>query len=545
MMLKIKENREIICIFVASGIIGVIIFLLSYDLRVLDVTNDSWLMQGGDITQHYLGWRFYRNSPWQLKFGLIEGILYPHRISIIYTDSIPIFAVFFKLLSPILPENFQYFGIWGLFSFFMTGGIASIIIKKFTNNKYVCIIGSIFFSYSPYIFQRMYGHTALAGQWIILLAIAIWVNRSYFNSLKRQLIAWIVVLCTGELVHIYFVPMIIIIMCGFYLHEFLETKQIKNAFIVGISSVVSALFLLFLFGAFETTGGMVEEGLGIYSANLNALWNPINREYSQIMPLWTVRDGQGEGFGYLGFGILCLVVISLIIWLGLKIRKKQWIDHNKINFSVALTAVMAAFLILALSPSITFNDKILFTIPYPRIIYSALSIFRASGRFIWPVGYLIMFLVIRYICKIKRDTIIIAILCIAVLVQVSDISVMPKGNWIKTTGEYNSLLISDKWEDLTKKYKHIVFVSYEDIREDLPLLYSFAYYASENNMTINYFYTARVNENLIRKHTEGYLEDIRNNTVEDDIIFVFFIEPIVDTGELNMMELDGITIGVK
>jgi len=552
-MLKVKENIdkhsdfiESVCIFIVSGMIGVIIFLLTYDVQVLDVTNDSWLMQGGDITQHYLGWRFYRSSPWQLQFGLIEGILYPFKLSIIFTDSIPIFAVLFKILSPILPETFQYFGIWGVFSFFMTGGIASVVIKKFTKNKYICIIGSVFFSFSPFIFQRMYSHTALAGHWIILLAIAIWVYRSYFNSLKRQLLAWMFLLCIGELVHIYYVPMIIIIMGGFYLHEFLETKKIKNALIVGISSVVSALLILFLFGAFGAGGGLSEGGLGYYSANLNALWNPIRSGFSRIMPALAARDGQGEGFGYLGFGMICMVTISLIVWIGMKIKQKRWLNQESISLTISLTAVFAIFAILAVSPTITFNDKILFVIPYPQIIYSALSIFRASGRFIWPIGYLIMFCVIRYLCKLKRDTIKIAILSFFIILQIYDISTiaMHCSSWIKNAETFNSLLISDKWGALTKEYKHIVFIPYENIKENLPLLYSFAYYASENNMTINYFYTARVNEAAVLEQMGNYLYEIENDSVGDDIIFVFLDKSAVNT-KLNIMELDGITIGVK
>ncbi len=69
---------------------------------------------GGDPSQHYLGWEFYRRSDWFFPLGLTDQLAYPLKTSVIYTDSIPLFAVFFKLFRHILPAQFQYFGIWGV-----------------------------------------------------------------------------------------------------------------------------------------------------------------------------------------------------------------------------------------------------------------------------------------------------------------------------------------------------------------------------------------------------------------------------------------------
>lgn len=47
-------------------------------------------------------------------------------VSVLYTDSIPLFAIFFKALSPLLPETFQYFGLFGLMCYMLNGGFAGI-----------------------------------------------------------------------------------------------------------------------------------------------------------------------------------------------------------------------------------------------------------------------------------------------------------------------------------------------------------------------------------------------------------------------------------
>ena len=99
-------KKEVIKIFLIGGLIGAVFFLMCYGWQILDVTNDGWLLSGEDISQHYIGWKFYRASAWHFPIGQIDGILYPDTSCIVFSDSIPLFAIFFKLISPILPETF-------------------------------------------------------------------------------------------------------------------------------------------------------------------------------------------------------------------------------------------------------------------------------------------------------------------------------------------------------------------------------------------------------------------------------------------------------
>ena len=103
-----------IFIFSCSGLFGALFFIFIFGTAILDFRYTDWLMNYNDLTQHYLGWEFFRISSWSFPLGLLENIVYPYRISVIYTDSIPLFAMFFRLLSPLLPSGFQYFGLFGI-----------------------------------------------------------------------------------------------------------------------------------------------------------------------------------------------------------------------------------------------------------------------------------------------------------------------------------------------------------------------------------------------------------------------------------------------
>lgn len=54
-------------LMLTSAIIGAILFIAIYGARILDPTYEDWLFQGGDLTQHYLGWTFFRMSDWDFS----------------------------------------------------------------------------------------------------------------------------------------------------------------------------------------------------------------------------------------------------------------------------------------------------------------------------------------------------------------------------------------------------------------------------------------------------------------------------------------------
>jgi hypothetical protein len=141
-------------------------------------------MVGSDLSQHYIGWEYFKATPWTFPLGMIDKLLYPGSISILYTDSIPIFALFFKLFPAVRAGTFQYFGIWGLLSYALQGGFGALIVSKYTKKAYLCWALSLFFSFSTIMVQRMFLHTALGSQFLILAAISIWVFKtSYIISL--------------------------------------------------------------------------------------------------------------------------------------------------------------------------------------------------------------------------------------------------------------------------------------------------------------------------------------------------------------------------
>lgn len=71
----LSYTNKLWVIMLLSGLIGAILFISIYGVKILDPTYEDWLFEGGDLTQHYLGWVFYRRSGWHFPIGLIDNIL--------------------------------------------------------------------------------------------------------------------------------------------------------------------------------------------------------------------------------------------------------------------------------------------------------------------------------------------------------------------------------------------------------------------------------------------------------------------------------------
>ena len=116
-----------------GALLGVLVFLAVYGVRVLDPTSVDWILNSlsPDPIQHYLGWELFRRSPVHLPYiGANYNAVYPFRTSVLFTDSLPLAALFFKLLGGILPTRFQYFGWWGLLCYALQGGLAQAVIAR-------------------------------------------------------------------------------------------------------------------------------------------------------------------------------------------------------------------------------------------------------------------------------------------------------------------------------------------------------------------------------------------------------------------------------
>ncbi len=497
--------------------LSTLIFITIYGWKILNVTYTDWLMYGTDLTQHYLGWKAYRLSQWSFPFGLIDNLSYPFKVSVIYTDSIPLLAVPCKLLSGILPKEFQYFGLWGLGCYILQGVLAAHILGKFTQKKWVRIIGAVLLCLTPVVIQRMYYHSALAGQWVLFIGIGLLLEKQNGEDNKKlyKAVLWMAVL--SALIHMYFVLMNGIILMGICLKNYLEKKNWKIVLTLLLEYVLIALLVVGLLGGFSGGIASSKEGLGDYAFNLNGFVNPYGAAegtavFFRNLPIYAMW--ADEGYTYMGAGIICVIVCAIITFCIVRMSGKHLIRQ-----ALPVVVTMSISLAFAASPRVAWGNHLLFEIPLPNAMREIWAIFRATGRVAWVAMYIIIFVSLMQMSKLNKKGLCEFLLMLGVIIQVFDLSNMikQKHTTYAQTYRYESPLHETIWNEMATDpdIKHIIYVSEFNIFEK----FTFTQFALENDMTTNDFYFARSNTERIDHYTEQMLQ-----TGPDDTMFIFSLE---------------------
>lgn len=172
----ILQMKSIHWMVFSSAAIGIVYFVLVLGTRIIDPTEIAWLMERIDWSQHFLGWYLFRSEPWQFPPGRLASVEHPLGASLGYTDSIPLLAVLLKPFHGVLPEDFQYFGLWLALCFCLQGLFGALLIRTASENLGVQLLGAAFFVVSPILLARI-GHPALCCHWLLLAALWLYVRR--------------------------------------------------------------------------------------------------------------------------------------------------------------------------------------------------------------------------------------------------------------------------------------------------------------------------------------------------------------------------------
>lgn len=483
----VKRNTAILW----AMVIGAFLFICVYGVHILNPTYVDWMITGGDRPQHYLGWVAYRNSRWFFPIGLTDQLSYPSKTSVIFTDSIPLLAVFFKLFSPLLPHRFQYFGIWGLLTFVLNGAFSAKILQKYMKSDLQVILGSVFYILSFQVLQRMFAHTALAGHWLILWAICLLVYRDRM-SYRRKMGAWLSLGAVSSAVHLYLLLMCGIVLLGFLLVEIVEQRadRLRTRFLrtVGylLSFVGAAAAVIALLGGFSSGMSAVNGGIGAYSLNLNGFINP--QWHGQLLRTYTQLDTQHEGFSYLGAGILFMLLCTGIE-LAVKSNRENIRKYSPLWLGVTLAFCIA--FVLAVFPTVTFGDEIIKHFIVRSFMLKVWGTFRASGRIAWICVYLFFLFALcgdYRIVSARRKSMVLAVALILQLVDLSGFMVEKHTLWT-TNYTYYPLLIQDNWDTLWNEGEagHLAVMDDYSMDKHCDLVF----WALDRGISVNKFTFAR------------------------------------------------------
>lgn len=363
-----------------------------------------------DVAQHLSGWYAFVHEPWHFPLLKIYLLNYPDGTSISLTDSIPIFAVIFKLLREILPEGFNYFGIFILVNYFFQAFAALVLAISLNRKNYLATLGFVLFALSAPPLSLFVGYEeSLTCQGLLILAIS-----GYFFVFNNKLnlggahLLFGILLILSLIIHPYFTAMIY----PFYL---LSLWQLKKRGTVSWHSFLIPIISMHLFILLEVMVfglGIGTNAAGQFGIQALNLIQPFSGGLFTFNPLSKVYPDITENVGYLGLGLQFAIVMALLM------QSKNLVFLCKKYKGLFLLFVL--FIIISIYGDVWFGPHHLFTLKAPSFFLT--NDFRTNERFIWPVWYLAMAFVLVTLSRDCKQKAMLWFIPIMLAMQLMDVS---------------------------------------------------------------------------------------------------------------------------
>ena len=540
-----------------GALLGALVFLAVYGVRVLDPTSVDWILNNPspDPAQHYLGWELFRRSPVHLPYiGANYNAVYPFRTSVLFTDSLPLAALLFKLLGGVLPTRFQYFGWWGLLCYMLQGSLAQAVIARIagvqptvdrggskaaigvimspqqTAKLWGSVAGAGLLVLFPALTMRMFAHTALAANWLVMLALYLWLRSDeLMPTTRRACFVWagMGLLCAG--IHLYYLPMVGLVLVGYAVRRTLQ-KCGPAAVLAPIAAFCAAVLAeLVLLGAFAVNFAGYSNGY-LSGADYLGLFVP-----------WLAQSWEQNVYAGIGTSLAVVLAVFSIVCNARKAERFFTAHHDWV---VAGVVVLVLDLLAAGGNAITVNGKTLFTVPIPQFLMDFWAMFSSCARLAWVAGMLLAAvgcgLVLRFWDNGVVPTLMLAVCAVAQGWGMREV-LANKASYFHTDSTYadQSLLTDPVWEQIAAsgRYSHLAFATFDFEHDEF---WDLADFAADHGWTSNSFYMAHMDGNLAAVTLPGEL-----NELSADTLYAFIDEDELarSSYDLYYYRLDGILIG--
>jgi hypothetical protein len=239
--------------------------------------------------------------------------------------------------------------------------------------------------------------------------------------------------------------------------------------------------------------------------------------FLKALPLGT--DGQYEGYGYLGFGMILMLLTAFSLSF-----QERWPRLKEFwgKYWPLIIAISLCFL-FALSNHIYIGRLTLLSYK-PGFLENIFNTFRSGGRFIWPVFYCLYIAVIITLSKKVPAKTVMVILLAALWIQVMDISTLIKSRHDAFVDKkYTGRLKNAGWALFGSQYKYVEMhgLSWTDGMADI------AHWAANHGLKINDFYFAR-NPKDYYKTLDTQRKNLESGRLRRDTLYINPVLGVID-----------------
>jgi hypothetical protein len=354
-------------------LIAIVYFQVVFGFAIMNPRNLQWLVDvQHDLMMFLTTTSYYRFSSWSFPITRFDTLAYPVGTSIAVADAVPLLAVPFKLLDPLLPRGaFQYFGAWMFVCVWLQALVAKRTFALLKVSPALQWIGTLLLTANlPQAFAIF--HFPHWAQFLILYGFYLVLQ----PELPLRRVCGLLVVTTW--VNPYLLVMVLATVTAVFVRHWRTPRLLSKVALAGAITVFSC----YLVGYFHFSAGQASEG--DYMADLDTLFNA--QGTGLLGPKLAPLREYDQGYGYLGLGGLAMLLLLLVKPFWPAWRKRQ-------VHSPALLIVCVLMALYAFGTNPLFRGQQLGQIGWLHDLAAPLlSRLRSTGRFIWPIwSYIILF----------------------------------------------------------------------------------------------------------------------------------------------------------
>lgn len=371
--------------YAVAAVLALLILFQMYPLSFL--RGEGEYFEISDVAANVTGWLFYLRDTWHFPLLHTERLNFPTGVSIAFTDSIPVAALLFKAIAAWLPDGFHYFGWWHALIFVTQGMAAAMLIRALgVRNALGVVVAVIFALVWPALLHRFW-HMALMTHSFLLFALAIYfLGRTNQIGSRSAALTLAGLSVLAMIVHPYLLALCFAIFFAYLVDQGLSGEGWKRQLLPLFGSLAGVALAAYLLG-YLARGGNFADGFGVYSMNLLSPFCG-----GRVALCNGMRDAQqGEGLNYFGLGLLLLLPFAIA---AASLRARELVRRYP-----ALLLVMLMLALYAFSNRIYWGQHKVLSYDLHSAFNPLIGTFRASGRFFWPVGYLVLFATLAVVLK--------------------------------------------------------------------------------------------------------------------------------------------------
>lgn len=513
--------------------------------------NTSWLMNAwsGDAAQNQLSFEFFMRAPllqWPLT-ATPDNIAGSSQVIASGNG----FSIIAKLLLWFSDAKLQFSGIWIVCLFGLQGFFSERLLSRYLNSTLAPILGAVFFILAPaFLYRIALAHYELAAHFLIIWFLDLAARN------ERRRMPWALLLSMTMFINLYIWVMVAFLFAAYLVQQFSNFRfreLLRLAALPGAFSVI--LFFVMGYGTYRSSA----KGSGVFRANAVTFLNPKFEESMSwsylgdlIRPIANrpFSSMEGEGFNFLGLGILILIFIMTVRLL-----------TKSASIIVPSRAVLMASIILFLF-SLSNNIVIVrreINVWWPDVVVRFQEVFRGAARFSWPLYYLCYLIAIVGVCRALKHRKVISVLVVLLVLNFADAARAVETVRQRTFGEIrvSKLLSSDRWASLASGKEKLELVPTFDMKTDnlpseldLPITYVFGFgrFALENHLSTNFGSIPRSMAEYAAERNFANRQDLFSGELDPTTLYVLIYREEFDrlkdnlSGTAEFTEIDGFYI---